>query len=167
MMSTRRSLWALMPVLLVAFGMASPASAQTVVPGTNAVGDVTGTAAVGSPAYSSLVVGWTIGAAYKANCGSTTGNTTDCATNETPLDGFKVYYSTKSGFTAVNAEGSKEVAPFPGTPNAEAQSVAIALTGLEPEETYYFLVAAVNKRERESLRARRLARLVRRPSHLL
>ena len=117
MMSTRRTFLTLAVVGLLA--LAGPVSAQDSIPAVdaptaNALGAIT--LAPGSPTYSSHIVSWVVPPAYASNCGNDAAiagqNDTACNGDETPLDGYIVYKSTRSFPNAQNAEVTVKV---PGT----------------------------------------------------
>ena len=157
-MTTKRGFLGLVgAALLLVFGMPSWAVAQTELPMAAAIlsdnntdsdggTEMTGvTATMVDPMYSSAKVMWTIADGYRANCGAGTGETgTACAANETPLTGFRVYYSSqRSDFTTANAEGTKDVSA-PGRTAADTAAGSATVEDLTPGTTYYFRVAARN-----------------------
>jgi hypothetical protein len=149
MMNTRRSLLTLAVVGLLA--LAGPVSAQDSIPAvsapaTTAVGAIT--LAPGSPTYSSHIVSWVVPPAYASNCGNdaeiTGQNDTMCDGDETPLDGYIVYKSTRSFPDAQNAEVTVKV---PGTGPTTGPMVGMhrkVMEDLKPNTRYYIRLAAEN-----------------------
>ena len=101
--------------LVLVFGLPGWAVAQNDRPNpANAFTSVDSATPV-DPKYNDVEVKWTIANAYATDCGMDTAageNGTDCASDETPLTHFVVYYSEASGFNAANAEGSSISASF-------------------------------------------------------
>ncbi len=121
MMSTRRSFFTF-GALLVAVALLAPATAfgqPTAVTEASLIASVTAT----PKDYDSITVTWTIGTA--------------ATPAQSPVTGYRVYYSESNFTTAQNAMGSVTV--------DDDDTLMVDVNGLKANDTYYFRVAGVNE----------------------